>query len=239
MNVNILLVSTLNYINHLIPIVNSINNNIKIEYNIYIYLVDVYDQNEIDKIKNMSKNIIIRKLDVNLDNSKRDKSKKTKLESYSANIRIHIINELLEEGIDNILYLDVDSIVREDISELIQNIKNYDLGLFTIVERKEIQIKSGIILVRNTINSKIFFKKTESYLNKFGLYSWGSDQASLKKIYHEVIKNTYAEKEKPKILKIDTKYLDWNFLDSSIIWTGKGPRKYKDNKYLNDKKIYE
>tara|TARA_Y100000310_G_C20363862_1_gene660250 strand:+ start:53 stop:766 length:714 start_codon:yes stop_codon:yes gene_type:complete len=232
-SINILLVSTLNYIEHLIPLINSIVNNVKISYSIYIYLVNVNIKYEINKIKKLSQNIIIRHLDIDLTDNE-------KVKSYSANIRLNLINNLLNEGKDYILYLDVDSIIRKDITHLIEKVKdnNYDLGLFTFKKKKDIQIKSGIILARNTNKAKVFFLKVENSLNKFGLYKWTSDQKSLKQVYHQVLKNTYSDEDKPKILKIKPKYLDWNFKETSIIWTGKGFRKYENTKYLEDKNYY-
>lgn len=228
MLINILLVSTLNYTEHLIPIIKSIVSNVKTEYLIHIYLVDVNEETKIKDIKNISEKIVIKHLNVNLKNV-------AHLRSYSANIRIRLINGMLNEGKDYILYLDVDSIVRKDIQELINNTDNYDLGLF-ITKQKD--VKSGIILARNTNKSKIFFSQVEKSLNKFGLYKWYSDQESLKQIYHQILNCKYPVNEKPNILKIDEKYLDWNFLDTSVIWTGKGPRKYKNKKYLKDKNVY-
>ena len=236
--INILLVATLNYVQHLIPIIKSIVKNVKISYIINVYLINIDEQDVIDKINNLCEKIIINHIKVDLDNKiKLTISKKTKLEAYSANIRINIINKLLNEGKDYILYLDVDSIVRKDFAELIEIVKKHDIALFAIRQR-DIEIKSGIILTRNTPKSKIFFNTVEKYLNKFGLCTWTSDQKSLKQAYHEILNNTYPQKYKPSIFNISPSYLDWNFLDSSIIWTGKGPRKYKNEKYVKSKNDY-
>ena len=237
--INILLVSTLNYFQYLIPIIKSIKINVKINYLIHVYLINVNSEDDINKIKNLSEKIYINHINVNLDNKiKLTTSKKTELEAYSANIRINIINKLLAEDKDYILYLDVDSIVMKDFTYLKNSMEKYDLALFVIKE-KEIEIKSGIILARNTEKSKIFFNIVEKYLNKFGLCIWTSDQRSLKQAYHEILNNKYPAKDKLNILKISTSYLDWNFSDNSVMWTGKGLRKYKNIKYIKEKDKYK
>jgi hypothetical protein len=32
--------------------------------------------------------------------------------------------------------------------------------------------------------------------------------------------------------------MDWEFIEGTVIWTGKGPRKYENQKYLAAKKTF-
>jgi hypothetical protein len=60
---------------------------------------------------------------------------------------------------------------------------------------------------------------------------WFNDQVALSHIIDQLPKEWLHE--------FDGKFLDWEFKEGTSIWTGKGPRKYENEKYLNKKKGYE
>ena len=38
--------------------------------------------------------------------------------------------------------------------------------------------------------------------------------------------------------KFDGNFMDWEFIEGTTIWTGKGPRKFENQKYLKAKKDF-
>ena len=48
----------------------------------------------------------------------------------------------------------------------------------------------------------------------------------------------FARVDDKDITKFDGNFMDWEFLEGTIIWTGKGPRKYENKTYLEAKKKF-
>jgi|TARA_B100001094_G_scaffold328543_1_gene389170 hypothetical protein len=57
-----------------------------------------------------------------------------------------------------------------------------------------------------------------------GPMRWFIDQISLAEVFERV--------EDKDITKFDGNFMDWEFIDNTVIWTGKGPRKYENKKYV-------
>lgn len=57
---------------------------------------------------------------------------------------------------------------------------------------------------------------------------WFADQIVLSNVFNEIGDNN--------IIKFDERFMDWEFKPGTTIWTGKGPRKYDNPKYLEKKK---
>ena len=62
--------------------------------------------------------------------------------------------------------------------------------------------------------------------------TWYADQIALYSSYQEL-------KDKVSCFKFNISHMDWEFSESSYIWTGKGNRKYKNKKYLKRKEELE
>lgn len=65
---------------------------------------------------------------------------------------------------------------------------------------------------------------------ELGPMRWFIDQIALAEVFSRV--------EEKDITKFDGNFMDWEFIDGTVIWTGKGPRKYENQKYLNAKKNF-
>tara|TARA_B100000902_G_scaffold16953_1_gene20326 strand:+ start:1306 stop:2043 length:738 start_codon:yes stop_codon:yes gene_type:complete len=74
--------------------------------------------------------------------------------------------------------------------------------------------------VANAINERI----------KEGPMRWFIDQIALSEVFARV--------DEKDITKFDGNFMDWEFVDDTVIWTGKGPRKYENQKYLAAKKSF-
>lgn len=60
---------------------------------------------------------------------------------------------------------------------------------------------------------------------------WFVDQVALSNVF-ERIPEEHVE-------KFDSQFMDWEFKDGTTIWTGKGPRKYENPKYLKAKRNFD
>ena len=60
---------------------------------------------------------------------------------------------------------------------------------------------------------------------------WFADQVALSVIFRKVPDN--------HITKFDGQFMDWEFIEGTAIWTGKGPRKYNNPKYVSKKESYK
>jgi len=60
---------------------------------------------------------------------------------------------------------------------------------------------------------------------------WFADQVALSVIFRKVPDN--------HITKFDGQFMDWEFIEGTAIWTGKGPRKYNNPKYVSEKESYK
>lgn len=60
---------------------------------------------------------------------------------------------------------------------------------------------------------------------------WFADQVALSVIFRKVPDS--------HITKFDSQFMDWEFIDGTSIWTGKGPRKFNNPKYVAEKQSYK
>jgi hypothetical protein len=134
----------------------------------------------------------------------------------------------------NMLVLDIDSLILKNLPEPTEQVGLY-LRLNNTVGGDEYEVEgmkvaAGILYVQadqlefaSSIRDKIMLNKVR----------WFNDQ--------HAIYNTYKQfKDTTSIYDFsqDSKWLDWNFNDDSMIWTAKGDRK-NNPRYLEWKKKYE
>lgn len=60
---------------------------------------------------------------------------------------------------------------------------------------------------------------------------WFVDQVALSNVFEKMDQNT--------VHKFDSQFMDWEFVEGTTIWTGKGPRKYENPKYLQAKRDFD
>ena len=153
--------------------------------------------------------------------------------AYCANIRVKIIKELLTStDISLLLYLDADSIVRQDLSELVNLISNHDLVILDRTYQSDLRLKffTGVIGINNTIASRKFIKKWWELIQP-NLYQWYSDQLYFSQTYEYL-------KSQIKLANLPLQFADWEFWSNSPIWTAKGLRKEDNQIYLLEENYY-
>ena len=61
-------------------------------------------------------------------------------------------------------------------------------------------------------------------------YQWFNDQIALSRVFSQVPEDM--------VHHFDNQFMDWEFIEGTTIWTGKGPRKYDNPTYVNMKKEF-
>jgi hypothetical protein len=121
----------------------------------------------------------------------------------------------------SILALDIDSVFVNPIDENFSSKPLSDvLATFRLTDNVATKVAIGSLLFKPSDGAKDFIaefvRELKKAINKQP--EWFSDQIIFNKVY---------EKLKSKVLfsGINTKYADWNFQKTSIVWSGKGSRK--------------
>ena len=188
-------------------------------HHVYICLINIQNKKrESVKLQRLYKHITITFLDIG-------ELKKHEKKAFCANHRAELICFLLDQNFDLIIYIDVDSLVRKQLIFTPSTMGNSDIKIF-FREEEDIRFKvaTGVIFIKNTPQVKLFLVawRNALALNK---KKWFSDQISFSETYEE-FKNQVA------FGHLESNMIDWNFLDSSDIWAGKGDRKKSNIIYL-------
>lgn len=231
----ILCVSDKNYLPYLYTLLNSLNRNTTCIDSVIIYLINVNESDLLLKDYNF-------KLDIRFERCNYDETK-NKLTRYSCgllngrfmsdhhaycnNLRYLVIPEILRNISTPLLYVDVDNIIRKDLTEFIHELKQYDISIFKyplqlhpISWRRFMTFACGIIGIYPTENSINFFDSMKDEIIKNGVLTVG-DQLDF---YNVWIKY----KDIVKLNRFDKKYKDCDLHDDSVIWSGDGQVKEFD-----------
>jgi len=76
------------------------------------------------------------------------------------------------------------------------------------------------------------FARKVMYRIKHGPNAWFLDQIALNETYQ-------AELSNYRFHYYDAQFMDWEFIEGTTIWTGKGPRKYDNPTYLTKKNEFD
>lgn len=144
--------------------------------------------------------------------------------AFCANYRVTFLKNLLELCSKNLIYMDVDSIVRNKIDPSIFKNEDDILIHFRDDNDRRFKVAAGIIFIKNNLKAKRFMDEWEKRILP-DMTKWFSDQIT----FHKTHK---AANEYLNINHLSSKYIDWEFKQESAIWVGKGPRKYKNALYL-------
>lgn len=156
----------------------------------------------------------------------------TEKAGFCVNLRGRAIFDLLQAGVPITLYLDADSIVRGDLSELVQMIQDNDIVIHKRDHLEEFRrVAGGAIGVNNTAAARAFVRRFIERIDALGNRTFFSDQWSFHLTALEF-------GNRVRIAHLPLSYIDWEFSDDSHIWSGKGQRKLHDSKYLAEERHY-
>ena len=145
-----------------------------------------------------------------------------------ASLRFFIVPYLLEK-IEKIMILDIDCMVMRDF-----RFPDKPCGLFvrdpvtylTDWIKEGTKIAAGIVYFDRSYLDKA--KKLIEIINSLPK-TWYADQVALNKLLTEHI--NYED-----VFVFNGNFMDWNFIEGTVIWTGKGKSKYDNPRYVARKK---
>lgn len=152
--------------------------------------------------------------------------------TYYACARFLRLAELMQASACDFLVLDADSMVVAPIERDFSDKPEAEVCL----RRRDLEgpvsehlaVAAGSVWVRSTPSARLFVQAIAADIQTAftdGAAAWHLDQIILKRrIDDELIP--------VQVRNIKSKYADWDFRDDSVIWQGKGTRKYLDLRYL-------
>lgn len=168
------------------------------------------------------------------------------LACYCSNIRFRVIESLLRRGYDNVLFMDVDAIVKRCLTSLHDIISKNDITIMkeyrgfnsdsAIISKQMappgmIDWHCGIIGVNNNRVTRKFIEilreRTED-----DMWNWDADQDQFNITYND-FKDVIRIYNLPKKYK-DEGYRQGGYSDDSYIWCGAGEAKYSNKQYITE-----
>lgn len=115
--------------------------------------------------------------------------------------------------------------MRKNLNHYDWNFEDYDIEILFRPNETEEKFKfaTGVIAVANNENTIRFFEEWNNEI-KDKLYKWFSDQITFNKVF-------LNNKNKLRFKPLKEEMIDWNFKIKSILWVGKGTRKYRNLSY--------
>lgn len=162
--------------------------------------------------------------------------------AYCSNIKYQTIHELLNKGIEFIVHMDVDTIVRHRFDCLRDAMLGYDIGMYICPEEHMKQLTeyghkymgwhAGIIVVNNTDTSRTFIDRVRNRVRE-NIYDIEADEDEFDYVYN----NT----DDINILSVDKTYKDNGpvFNVNSHIWSGQSEAKSENRQYINEYEKYK
>jgi hypothetical protein len=96
-------------------------------------------------------------------------------------------------------------------------------------ENQGSRVAAGVVYYSHEV---LPFARKVMYRIKHGPNTWFLDQVAINEIYQ-------AELSNYRFHYFDAQFMDWEFIEGTTIWTGKGPRKYDNPTYLTKKNEFD
>ena len=246
----LLLVTDQEYLKYFYPLMKSIretDENVKnIFFRIHLINVDSSELATIDRVTSGMKCFITKEtIELSSEKTKttlypempllHDKLISDK-QAYANNKRYELLNSVLGgEYFSNVLYMDVDHIVRGDLSELFEIISHHDITIHKyppevhpIAWRHFLTYCCGMFGVSCNDKTFKFFNELWEVTSK--RMTDIADQAD----FHTILK---VHKPNLSIGQLPQKFKDDRFDVESVVWTGDGCKKF-DNEYIEESKLH-
>jgi hypothetical protein len=140
---------------------------------------------------------------------------------------------VLEHHEEDLLIIDTDCLVMQHIEPITHD----QVGLFLREplpgvqgwETQGTRVAAGAVFISRS--AAPFLESVAERIRK-GPVKWFLDQVALNEAYQEHIADY-------RFRYFDAQFMDWEFVEGTTIWTGKGPRKYDNPTYLAKKSFFE
>ena len=162
----------------------------------------------------------------------------SELIAYCSNIKFDTLKRLLKCEVSNVIYLDVDSIVRGEMGKLFTDLNEHDFCFFKDkpyseqldtkrLINEDFLYHGGLIGVNNNKETQNIIKWACGIVNA-DIFDWDVDERII----------TGFLKLSRSIKNIDKKYKDEDLESDSIIWSGSGNTKFTHDRYIEECKKY-
>lgn len=160
--------------------------------------------------------------------------------AYCSNIKFDTIDKLLSEGYNNVIYMDVDTIIRKNLDTLFKTMSDGDICLFkdepysqqvtgkNRLKGVNVLYHGGLICVNNTKVTVEKIKQIKTYVSE-NIFDWDIDE----KILAELVDDTDI-----KIINLPVTFKDEDLSEDSHIWSGSGNTKFTNDKYIEECRKY-
>ena len=170
---------------------------------------------------------------------------------YCSNIRFRVIESLLKQDYSNILFMDVDAIVKKDLTTLYNIISKNDITIMKEIRGFNSESRTiskqmappdmidwhcGIIGVNNNTLTRRFIELVRERTEN-DMWNWDADQDQFNITYND-FKDDIRIYNLPKKYK-DEGYRSEGYSDDSYIWCGAGEAKYSNKQYITEQNRYE
>lgn len=209
--------------NHGIKLLNSVLVNSNTHMHMHVVNPDYHDQNKIDDI-----NLSWDQLTLTSHISNRTDR------AYYASARFMIAPDFLLKEYEALFLIDTDCLLLKEFPFP----ENCDYGLFlrdplpgTVgIEWEGTHCAAGAVYVAQS--GYRFIRAVASQLIQLKDLPWFIDQVILYRTH-------LMYEDSLKFKQLDSSLIDWEFKGDSVIWTGKGPRKFNNPTYVNKAIGYE
>jgi hypothetical protein len=143
--------------------------------------------------------------------------------AYYANHRFIRLHDFVYRYGHDIIFLDIDSIVRNKLDSLHKYFLDIDIAMRLRLNTRNINMKvlAAGIYIKAGKNSLRFLDELGKRLN--GACYWYADQVE--------IYNSLLSVKGIRVANLSARFFDYEFSDDSMIWTGKGNRKFLNERY--------
>jgi tetratricopeptide (TPR) repeat protein len=148
--------------------------------------------------------------------------------AYYASVRFVRLAEIFASAPASYLCLDADCIVRGEIAPGFGGEKADVRMRLRYDERPHVTVAAGALVLSPTAGAAKFIEQVSALIKpvlEAGEAAWFLDQIVLGHVHRKLTDGEVL------VSLLDNRYLDWFFHDESLIWTGKGPRKFEDERY--------
>ena len=207
--------------------------------NLHVHIVNAHDDAR-ERLKAVELLVGSGRLSYGLETARLTNFSPEQRRTYFASIRFVRLAELMRTCPGTYFVMDVDNLLRGDVSQCLELTRNTDLLIrnrFSL--RPHLAVAACGIVLANSDAARDFMNRAAEYiLDAFhtGHVAWFLDQIAL----------TIAMNEPPtdpqlklRVAQLPRTLLDWDFAADSLVWTGKGKRRLRNRRYQAEYKRYQ
>ncbi|QIK78082.1 tetratricopeptide repeat protein [Sphingomonas piscis] len=157
--------------------------------------------------------------------------------TYYASVRFVRLAEVFARSPASYLSLDADCIVRGNVAAVASDSDNADVTVrMRFDERPHAGVAAGALTLRPTEGARRFIDRSAELIRstlETGEAVWFLDQVVLNHAVREL------GGDEVQLAQMDMSYIDWFFRQDSLVWTGKGPRKFQHERYTSEVALYQ